>query len=75
MDRAALALASFMLLLDGYVFKKTDSGFYARVELNIFSESFTADSEPAMTEAIGQWLCGLPKGVWEDKKNRGDGNA
>ena len=65
-------LAALFLLLavcDAYSIKKADGGGISlTVWKNILSTSFIKKDEFDLVQPLGNWLCSLPKSVWNDKK-------
>lgn len=62
--------ASMFLLetLDTFVLTKTDKRIKLTAYLGMFKQEFNLNSIFDIAQPLGDWLCSLPKGVWDDKK-------
>jgi hypothetical protein len=71
LDQSTKAAAGLFLALenaDSFCLSKTDEkGIELRVYKSMFSETFTAQDLFGLLQPFGNWLCRLPKGVWEIK--------
>jgi hypothetical protein len=69
-DAVTLMLASFMSLCDTFLInKRSDTDIKIVASLNIFVKEFNGCGI-VLAKSIGDWLCSLPKGVWDDKTER-----
>lgn len=61
--------ASTILLetLDTFVLTKTDKGVKLVAYLQMFKQEFNCESVFDLAQPLGNWLCSLPKGVWNEK--------
>jgi len=56
-----------LLVLDNYLLKRDDFKITFTAYKNLFSKDFEAKHIYDLVEPVGQWLCKLPKGVWNEK--------
>jgi hypothetical protein len=60
------ALLSLLVVLDEYYLKKDNTGKVSiTVCKSIFKETFTSKDEYGLIKPLGDWLCKLPKTIWE----------
>ncbi len=71
-QKALAALFMLLVTLDNYVLVKQEAIKERAVKLlaykGIFKKEFEVQSEFDLTQKLGDWLCSLPKGVWENKE-------
>ncbi|MDH8700844.1 putative xylose isomerase-like sugar epimerase [Dysgonomonadaceae bacterium PH5-43] len=68
--KACAALFLLLITLDGYCLSKVNEKEVSlRVFIEIFSNEFKAKDELGLIKPLGDWLCSLPKGIWDNKKN------
>jgi hypothetical protein len=69
------ALLGELVVLDNYrLIKETDASVKLTACISIFKKDFSAKDEFGLIQPLGNWLCSLPKGIWDDKeikKNHG----
>lgn len=65
--KKVMGFSCMLLVLDNYVLKKNDFKITLTAFKNMFSNDFEAEHIYDLVEPVGQWMCKLPKGVWEDK--------
>lgn len=65
--KKAIGFSCMLLVLDNYILKRDDFKITFTAYKNMFSQNFEAKHIYDLTEPVGQWLCSLNKGVWEDK--------
>lgn len=61
-----IGFSCMLLVLDNYVLKKDDFKITLTAYKNLFSKNFEAEHIYDLAEPVGQWMCNLPKGVWEE---------
>jgi hypothetical protein len=62
------ASTSLLETLDSFALTKTDKGVKLIACLGMFKQEFNLNSVFDIAQPLGDWLCSLPKGVWNDKK-------
>ena len=65
--KKVMGFSCMLLVLDNYVLKKGDFKITLTAYKNMFSKDFETEHIYDLVEPVGQWLCSIPKGVWEDK--------
>lgn len=65
--KKVMGFSCMLLVLDNYVLKKDDFKISFTAYKNMFSEEFEAQHIYDLIEPVGQWMCSLNKGVWDDK--------
>jgi len=65
--KKVMGFSCMLLVLDNYVLKKDDLKITLTAYKNMFSQNFEAKHIYDLVEPVGQWMCSLNKGVWEDK--------
>ena len=66
--KKVMGFSCMLLVLDNYVLKKDDFKITLIAYKNLFSKEFEAKHIYDLVEPVGQWMCKLPKGVWEEKQ-------
>jgi hypothetical protein len=69
-EKEKLYAILFLLLVacDLYILTKKEEGVRLVAYLGLFSKEFNVKSEFELTQKLGDWLCSLPKGVWNKTK-------
>lgn len=65
--KKVMGFSCMLLVLDNYVLKKDDFKITLTAYKNMYCKDFEAEHIYDLVEPVGQWMCKLPKGVWEDK--------
>lgn len=66
--KKVMGFSCMLLVLDNYVLKKDDFKITLTAYKNLFSKEFQAKHIYDLVEPVGQWMCKLPKGVWDEKQ-------
>lgn len=61
------ASTSLLETLDSFALTKKDKGIKLIAYLGMFRQEFDLSSVFDIAQPLGDWLCSLPKGVWNDK--------
>jgi hypothetical protein len=63
------SVLGLLVVLDSYrLIKEIDTSVKLTACINIFKKDFSAKDEFGLIEPLGNWLCALPKGIWDDKQ-------
>jgi len=62
------ASTALLETLDTFSLTKTDKGVKLVAYLGVFKQEFNLSSVFDIAQPLGDWLCSLPKGVWDDKR-------
>ena len=65
--KKVMGFSCMLLVLDNYLLKRDDFKITFTAYKNLFSKDFEAKHIYDLVEPVGQWLCKLPKGVWNEK--------
>lgn len=64
------ALTILLETLDAFVLKKNENEIILTAYVHLMKQEFKSISILELLQPLGKWLCGLPKGVWNDKANK-----
>jgi hypothetical protein len=63
------ALLGELVVLDNYrLIKESDTSVKLIACISIFKKDFSAKDEFDLIQPLGEWLCSLPKGIWDEKE-------
>lgn len=64
------AILGLLVALDNYrLVKEADTSVKLTACISIFRKDFSAKDEFGLIDPLGNWLCSLPKEIWDDKQN------
>ncbi len=69
-DARTKGCAALMLMLnavDVFQLSKTDKGVVLTVYVQLFKHTLSGNTLFDLEQPLGDWLCSLPKGVWNEK--------
>lgn len=64
------SLTILLETLDAFVLNKNENGVTLTAYIHLMKQEFKSTSIFELTQPLGNWLCSLPKGIWNDKTNK-----